>query len=563
MAMEQEAEQLAQPVDQLKLVQPDLVELPTETIDEAEFQKPKRFRRLKRALGIVAMASASTVAGGVIGATVAPTHTELGPHRAEVQLHTTGPLDIDLGPIGDGALPYNWHGFGVDIAIKGIPINESAHNSASDTFTDQEVQAYASMFTNPEHDQAQIKQDLLRHSALAAGLFDLGAFTLYAGIGKRRRQELLDRLKPYITPRAVLSAALVGYLAGGILMQSHSHFESANISHVFDETPFEGTTLHGKYLKEGVNKWMPKLIDYVKANKAFEEKVEANLETEAKRAGPLLNAKNTTNIMYIAGVHSNFPIMDILGTAARLKTYSTDLLIDGGDDSSGILDVIDSEGIKRLAAEFHGIDKVVALGNHDPAATKDLYRKYGFTVLDGKVVRLHDLTIIGDSNPWQSEFGDEFFGGDGRRIIRHETTKEMGNRLGNVACQAEHGADIAVTNQPAAAEQLALSGCTKLALTAQRTGSSLRYQESSTGVKTPQFTVGSASGEIQGKSTFGPVQADAQFSEIVADNKTGYPLAMRVTTVHPDASVDISQPIWFETAPPNLPPKVFSAPRLR
>jgi hypothetical protein len=172
---------------------------------------------------------------------------------------------------------------------------------------------------------------------------------------------------------------------------------------------------------------------------------------------------------------------------------------------------------------------VVAGGNHDTAATLRQEREAGAVVLDGEIVRVEGLSILGDKDPTHTEIAQ------GTSLVGDETVAQAGVRLGQAACQADEAPDLLLVHQPVVAVAALAAGCLPAAVTGhmhtradpRAVGGGVLYTGSSTGRDTRETT------------TVGPLAAPAEMTVLLFDH-SGRWVAWQLLTVNPDGSAKLS-----------------------
>jgi hypothetical protein len=184
-----------------------------------------------------------------------------------------------------------------------------------------------------------------------------------------------------------------------------------------------------------------------------------------------------------------------------------------------------------------GVPVVVSTGNHDSVTTAEQERQAGWTVLDGDVVEVAGVRILGDTDPTLTAVGA------GTRPERRESVPEMAERLSETACAAaenDEPVDILLIHNPRAGTPTLDAGCAPLQLSGhwhrtvgpEVTGEGVRYVSTSSG------------GGAGGGATVGPLTGEAELTVLRIDRATGEPMDYRRIQIRTDASVTL-QP-WQE-----------------
>lgn len=251
------------------------------------------------------------------------------------------------------------------------------------------------------------------------------------------------------------------------------------------------------------------------------------------------DAEYATFLM-VTDLHCNVGIAPAIGTAATLG--EVDAILNAGDTvMSGTS--VESFCVNAFADEIpSGLPVIVADGNHDSVLTAEQERARGWTVLDGDVVEVAGVRILGDTDPTLTEIGT------GTRPERDETVVEMGERLRAQACELqdeESGADILLVHSPHAGRQALDAGCVPMNLSGhmhtQRGPLQLGW-----GV---QYVSGSTAGATLGRPTVGPLQGTAAMTMIRWNLTEGIPDHYRLIHAEPDASVSLGPWLNFPALP--------------
>ncbi|HLS64101.1 MAG TPA: metallophosphoesterase [Ruania sp.] len=239
-------------------------------------------------------------------------------------------------------------------------------------------------------------------------------------------------------------------------------------------------------------------------------------------------------MLLVSDLHCNVGMASVIATALRLS--GAEVLLDGGDTvMSGTS--VESYCVNAFAGEIpDDVPMVVAGGNHDSLVTYDQMRDAGYTVLDGSVVEVAGVHILGDTDPTLTAVGE------GTRPERDESVTEMGERLAEEACAAER-VDLLFVHNPRAAPPTLDEGCAPLAISGhfhrrvgpEVLGAGVQYVSSS--------TAGASGG-----ATIGPLNGPAEMTVLRIDANSGRPLDYRIITVATDTTVDIGR--WYSFPDP-------------
>ena len=233
--------------------------------------------------------------------------------------------------------------------------------------------------------------------------------------------------------------------------------------------------------------------------------------------------------LHVSDLHCNVGMASVIATAVRLSGAKA--VLDTGDTvMSGTS--VESYCVNAFAGAIpDDVPLVVSTGNHDSVTTAEQMRDAGYVVLDGDVVEVAGIRMLGDTDPTLTAIGE------GTRPEREESVPEMGERLAETAC-AEGRVDLLLVHNPVAAVPALEDGCVRLALSGhwhRREGPELlgrgnRY-------------VGASTAGASGGATIGPLNGPAEMTVLRVDAASGRPLDYRVITVGTDAGVELGR--WY------------------
>ncbi|MDR1441325.1 MAG: metallophosphoesterase [Bifidobacteriaceae bacterium] len=231
-------------------------------------------------------------------------------------------------------------------------------------------------------------------------------------------------------------------------------------------------------------------------------------------------------VLFFSDLHCNIGMAQVMGAAAR--GLDTRLVLDGGDST------MDGTAVERYCIDQISAsipDKaawVVSPGNHDTRETAKQERSAGARVLDGKVLSVAGLRILGDADPAHTEAGQ------GTSLVGEENMSGVAKRLAETAC-ANSPVDLLLVHEPALAEAALNSGCVPAAITGhtharanpKAKGEGILYTQASTGRDNSNTT------------TLGPLANPAELTVLLFDSD-GRIVAWQLLTVRPDASAELS-----------------------
>jgi len=540
--------------------EPEIIDVPNSEIrdellipeTDGEEHNSSRNQWLKRAFGVVALSATTFIGGGIAGSMATPAHTKLGPHNADMRLTLDSRRTVDFGLPGSLSWQQEFGGrslgVGVRFDIKGIPLDDSVHQSESG-FSEEDIRRYESFFSDPEKDRERIANDFKRHFA-SWGLGSMVAInaTVLAGylgsryaLDKNLRRKISESIH---TKRrglyAVAATTALGVVAAGVGTTVHQSSSTdkgtVGISSEFDDTPLEGARIRGKLLATGINKYGVDAMQFLERNEQFYDNVNQNLTSAFQEAPAILHSDQYgQTFIFETGLHCNMGMMQVLGRASKL--FKPDFILDGGDITfSG--SALESTCLETLRYHTGKLPLVTAPGNHDSEETMRQARKNRFRVLDGNVIEINGIRILGDSDPRYSAFGQAV----APRPDRNESVSQMGERLASQTMIDPTGVDILLVNEPGAAYQSVTTGGAKLALSGGFKRA-VRHFDNKFNYPSVSYTGASTGGSSSQRLTIGPLEdTSAEFTILKYDSFNHRPVAFQVVIVNPDTTVEISEP---------------------
>ncbi|MBI9114394.1 metallophosphoesterase family protein [Sanguibacter suaedae] len=247
--------------------------------------------------------------------------------------------------------------------------------------------------------------------------------------------------------------------------------------------------------------------------------------------------QDVVTLLMITDLHCNTGMTPLIRSVAELS--GADVVLNGGDTT------INGTAVERFCMESFasavpsGARMVQADGNHDSELTSQHAAEAGVTVLDGQIVDVAGVRILGDSDPNETRIGQ------GSTSVDGETYLEAGERLRDVACEARDPADILLIHTPKVGEPVLASGCVPVQLSGHfhtrygplRNGLGIRYIGSST------------AGSVEGQPTVGPLNGDAEMTVFRFDRERRVMLDYQIVQVRPDASVEVGARLAFPQPP--------------
>lgn len=506
-------------------------------------------------------------------------HTgSVGPHTADYSVRLNNEITFDMGPLGalilDSPLPLN---LGVDIHVGRIPA-DLVHGDEAITGASQETLAaltadlasYTQFFTSPTEAITTATRGLAANAASRTILvwsILLTAVLLgrLAAHGVLRAAAMSAWRRPGVAPVAIALVA-VG-LAIAIVPATQGSAGAGRLSAVLQGTPLENARITGR-LGALIDHYGQVVVDEIEKNDAFYRDVAGEIEeifatdqALLEPAGPTLSMPTVApdlpgdpapgpapaladpiTMVIVSDLHCNVGMGQIAGLVA--DRVGADLILNLGDDVIGGT-AVERYCIDAYADAFGDIPVVVAGGNHDSAETAAQARDRGWHVLEGSVVEVAGVRILGDTDPTLTSLGAP------TRLIAEENHVQRGHRLSRLACaeqEAGRPVDLLMMHNHNATEEALDSGCVRYAFAGhfhRRIGPWQR----GLGV---QYIHTSTAGAIVNEPTIGPVSGPAGITMVRWDRAQSVPEAMRVLRVMPDTSVELSP--WYSwPQPPSEP----------
>lgn len=459
-----------------------------------------------------------------------PAETGLGPHDAEIDLTLDSSVTFDMGPIGSIIKPLDGtQGIGAHITVGEVPMRQGG----------VDVEEYARALASFDSDIAGMKSDVAGQG-IRYGLYGgVGALSLYALTGRRRREELADSLARPLpkTALATLTAlGIAGSVIAGASTVSEAKAASVAVDTVFNDTPLEGARVTGEFLPQVINTYGREIIDRWQENDAFYDAVIENTRT-AYQENYWLRPKEGYPIMaFYTDLHCNVGMARVIGEVARLS--NADFIADGGDTTMGGTSY-EKFCVQILDGELPDIPRVVAGGNHDSAETESQYRQFGFTPLNGKPIEVAGLRILGDDDVLRSAFGA------GIHREGNETADQLNHRLAGSACEDPEGVDILLAHDPDVTEETYARNCAATVLSGHVHHETIAMARLLSEDTTLRIIGDNASGAKKQESTLGPLAEGSQSRIYVVkfNQQTGRAIYYQTVTVYPDTSVILSDAV--------------------
>jgi hypothetical protein len=330
--------------------------------------------------------------------------TVVASHDAVVSPAFDGYATLDLGPY----LPNLRYPSGVPI---GAHIELGKTNVAS--YNDL-IRRYAVIGARPEGEVAKIRaalQDMAVDSAVSGALIGLAGPTLWAMLGRRRREELFR----HVTVRRVGYVALAGAVGAVAVVQPWDRRDPVleqgtswqPLAEALPEVPVPDQArpfeVESGLMTTGTKRIATSLFDTYRRSTTFYSDL---VEAVPSIAGELrVPEEDETVAILVSDRHDNIG-MDRVSRAIADAAGAT-MLLDAGDDTS-TGSPWEAFSLDSLDAAFDDVDHRYAVaGNHDHGEFVSRYfDELGFTTFDGELVEGPDgILLLGSDDPRSSGLG--------------------------------------------------------------------------------------------------------------------------------------------------------------
>jgi len=514
-------------------------------------------------------AVAAAVACLTFGVTTAQADLSLGPHEATYAVTADDRLVADLGPLGtvviDSPLPL---ALGVRITVHEIPADLSAVDAASFDALAGDLDGYLQFFDTPQQTVRTVAWALVWDAARGTGAAALvvvaAGFGVRALLGPARRRYLARRLAARTWQ--ITGATLVVVLVAGTVTASAGPEERAALpaSPVFEGTALEGARITGR-LAGVIDTYSGQLVETYQANEVFyagarealvaawdARVAEQEAAEEVQGTGTTSDAAEPTDyvtLLLVSDLHCNTGMTPLIRDLA--DRVAPDVMLNAGDTTINGTSV-ESVCVDSFASAVpDGVPFVVADGNHDSRLTTATELANRQIVLDGSIVEVGGVRILGDRDPLETRIGG------GTVVSREETPEQAGERLRDVACEAagdaglggftaEDRVDLLLIHQPAVGNAALESGCVPFQISGHMhsrigpdvVGYGVRYVNASTG------------GATKGNTSVGPLRDTSEMTVLRFDPERRTFVDWQLVEVRPDGTASVSE---RQAVPPSVP----------
>ncbi|WP_299035487.1 metallophosphoesterase family protein [uncultured Pseudokineococcus sp.] len=237
-----------------------------------------------------------------------------------------------------------------------------------------------------------------------------------------------------------------------------------------------------------------------------------------------LRGEDLVTALVVSDVHCNVGMAGPVGRLAELA--EVDVVLNAGDTTMNGT-AVEQTCVQALAGALADVPVVVADGNHDSAETTDQEEAVGWTVLDGEVVEVAGLRLLGVPDPRSTRLLQ------GTSSTAGGSAEETAERLVAEACAEE--VDLLLVHDPSIGATALEEGCAPALVSGHyhvrtdptQVGEGVRYISSSTaGAALDQLTVG-------------PLNGTAEMTLLRFDAATGDVVSWRLVSATPDAEVAV------------------------
>ncbi|ACZ31245.1 metallophosphoesterase [Xylanimonas cellulosilytica DSM 15894] len=239
--------------------------------------------------------------------------------------------------------------------------------------------------------------------------------------------------------------------------------------------------------------------------------------------------EDLVTLLVVSDLHCNMSMTPLIRDVAANAGAAA--ILDAGDTT------MNGTAVERVcvnsfaSARPQGVEMIAADGNHDSQVIADAQRGQGITVLEGSVVEVDGVRILGDRDPHETRVG-------GGTSVREETLEEVGERLAATAC--EDDVDLLLIHTPAVGNAALESGCVPF----QVSGHTHRRHDPFAFGLGLRYVNGSTAGAASGQPTVGPLHGTAEMTLLRFDPVARRFVDWKLVEVFPDATAQVSP--WQE-----------------
>ncbi|MFC7876986.1 metallophosphoesterase family protein [Isoptericola sp. NPDC057391] len=519
----------------------------------------------------------AAVACLVFGVSSATAELGFGPHEAVYSVTNDSLVVVDLGPLGtleiDSPLPL---GLGVDVVVKEIPADLTTVGAANTlTALSQDLESYLQFFSSPDVAVRSVAlalvENALWRSLGAAAVLVAAGFAVRWLLGPARRRELADVMAPR-TGEITAGVAVVALVATTVTSGAvGSTAQGQPASPVFAGTALEGARITGR-LAGVIDTYGGQLVKLYQDNEDFYASADddlsaawdARLAAEAAasaaesgtlfaspgppptapaappRVAPSGNGEDEpVTFVVISDLHCNTGMTPLIRTT--VERSGADVVLNAGDTTMNGTSVEKVCVDSFASAVPRGVPMVVADGNHDSQVTSDQEAAHGQKILDGQVIEVEGVRILGDRDALETRVGV------GTNVARERTPEQQAADLATTACEDRRGVDLLLIHTPPVGLEALETGCVPFQVSGhthrragpEQVGQGIRYVN------------GSTAGAAPNQPTVGPLHGTAEMTVLRFDPETRRMLDVQVVSVTPDGAATVGE---REPVPEVVPP---------
>ncbi|WP_454043487.1 metallophosphoesterase family protein [Cellulosimicrobium sp. Marseille-Q8652] len=240
--------------------------------------------------------------------------------------------------------------------------------------------------------------------------------------------------------------------------------------------------------------------------------------------------EDLVTLVVISDLHCNVGMAPLIRTVVEGSGAS--VVLNAGDTTMNGT-AVESFCVDAFAGAIpNGVTTVVADGNHDSVETSAQERGHGQVVLDGEVVEVEGIRILGDRDPLETRLAAA------AQPAREETPEEYAARLAEAACTEQEegdGIDLLLIHTPRMGNDAIESGCVPNQISGhmhtrsgpERMGDGVRYVS------------GSTAGAVKDQLRVGPLKGTSEMTVLRFDPQQRRILDWQLVQVGTDASATV------------------------
>jgi predicted phosphodiesterase len=248
---------------------------------------------------------------------------------------------------------------------------------------------------------------------------------------------------------------------------------------------------------------------------------------ETPSPSPSSDPEELVTLLVVADLHCNTGMTPVIREAARRA--EVDIVLNAGDTT------MNGTAVERVCVNSFasavppGARMVVADGNHDSVITSAQEAARGQVVLDGGVVEVAGVRILGDRDALETRVGG------GTNVAREVTPSDQAEALAEAACADEQGVDLLLIHTSTVGTPALESGCVPFQVSGHthvrsdpaQVGQGIRYVSAST------------AGAASGQPTVGTLRGTAEMTLLRFDPASRRFVDWQVVEVRPDGAATV------------------------